>query len=529
MDEPTEGFNIPPGATSTPGAGDAPEQPPAPQASPPPSAAPGPYNSPAMPPLGLPYAMPAAPPAPTFPASPPENWPSTPPLLPVPVASASPPGGGGPREPSDPRRSALVIAALGAVAIVLVGLLAWQQSSDNGNGRFIAGAPSTTQPVATDGNSDSTSGSDSSGSSGSTDSSGQGNSSSDSSSSSQEDLQQVVLDIQAFVARERGLAFKQNVDVQLATDDQLQQMLDDELSKEQASITEEQEVLRALGLVPPTFDVVQAEKTLDNGSVLGFYDPETKKLVVRGTDITPFVREVIAHELTHALDDQWFNLDRPQLDTADDETGFAFSALTEGDATRIEEAYLDSLSPHDRAQASSEEQQLLFAHPEVFSLPQALVDIAQEPYTDGPALVSDILDAGQQPRLDAAFQQPPTTSEQVINPDKFLAGEGAVPLPFPAADGTVSNKGVLGAFMFEELLVGSSQTHGIDQAIDGWGGDEYVTWIGADGKTCLRDTFVGDTPADTAQLANALSEWAPDTGATIDAPAGQPGTLTVCS
>ncbi len=85
------------------------------------------------------------------------------------------------------------------------------------------------------------------------------------------------------------------------------------------------------------------------------------------------------------------------------------------------------------AAATKEQQDLLLAHPEIFALPQVLLDITQEPYTDGPALVQAILDAGQRARLDAAFQQPPTTSEQVIDPSKFLAGEPAVPVA--ATDG----------------------------------------------------------------------------------------------
>ena len=59
----------------------------------------------------------------------------------------------------------------------------------------------------------------------------------------------------------------------------------------------------------------------------------------------------------------------------------------------------------------------------------------------------------------------------MIDPSKFLAGEGAVPVALPTADGTVSNKGVLGAFMFEEILLGSSRTNDIDEAVAGWGGD----------------------------------------------------------
>jgi hypothetical protein len=514
MEDPTQPFNVPPGA---------PNEPQQPQAAAAPTQEPVPHwgaPAPAMPPLGPPYAPPTAPPRPTFPPAPPEEWPWTPPLQPFdPGGGSWTPAGGRPREPGDPRRRALLIAAIGTAAVVIVAMLAWGQSNDDNNGRFVAGAPTTTEPVATD--SDSGAASDSTGSGGGTESGG--------TSDTQQDLEQAVLDIQAFVERERGLTFKQDVDVQLANDRELEALLEEEFTKDRPALLESQQVLRALALVSPTFDLTEAERTLLNGSVLGFYDPETKKLVVRGTEVTPFVREVLAHELTHALDDQWFDLNRPQLDVADDETSFGFAALAEGDAMRIEHAYVGSLSQREQAEAAMEEQEMLLQHPEVFSLPQVLIDIAQVPYTDGLLLVQDILDAGQRQRLDAAFQQPPTTSEQVIEPDKFLAGEGAVPVAFPVADGTTSNQGALGAFMFEEMLLGSLNVSRVDTAIAGWGGDAYVTWIDASGKTCLRDTFVGDTPTDTAELAAALMEWAPDVGATVDAQFGQAGTFTVCS
>jgi len=508
MDEPTQPYAVPPGAPNEP-EGQRPPLPPRPQP---------PMGPAGMPPLGPPYAAPSVPPPPMFPPSPPEQWPAVPPLVPVEAGPPSYAGGGRPREPGDPRRGALLIAAIGAAAIVIVGVLAWGQSTDDSNSRFIAGAPTTTSPLATDSESSTESSSSES-----------GRSSSSSSSSAEPDLQTAVLDIQRFVERERDLKFKTNVEVQLATTDELTRMLDEELAKEGPAIAESQQVLRALGLIPPTFDLAKAQRDLLDNTVLGFYDPETKKLVVRGTQVTPFVRDTLAHELTHALDDQWFNLDRPQLDTADDESGFGFTGLAEGDATRVEQAYLDSLSSGEQAAVAREQLALTAAHPELFRLPQVLLDILKEPYTDGPLLVNAILDAGGRARLDSAFQQPPTTSEQVIEPDKFLEGEGAVPVAAPAADGAVQNKGALGAFMFEEILLGSSRTSDVNNAVTGWGGDSYVTWVDASGKACLRDTFVGDTPGDTKELADALNEWAPDVDATVTAPAGQPGTFTVCS
>ena len=82
--------------------------------------------------------------------------------------------------------------------------------------------------------------------------------------------------------------------------------------------------------------------------------------------------------------------------------------------------------------------------------------------------------------------------------------------------------------MFEEILRESVRTSDLDEAVTGWGGDMYVTWADASGKTCLRDTFVGDTPEDTQQLADALDGGRRRAGHRDRAP-GQPGTFTVCS
>src|SRR5262249_8248814 len=157
----------------------------------------------------------------------PESWPSQPPLLPMAGAgSAHGPGAGRPREPGDPRRGALLIAALGAVAIIIVGLLAWGQSTGDADKRFIAGAPTTTAPIATDSDSGSTDSSQSD----------SGSSNNASSSSDNPDLQTAVLDIQAFVEKQRGLKFKTSVDVQLASDDEIAQILDQQLVKERPAI-----------------------------------------------------------------------------------------------------------------------------------------------------------------------------------------------------------------------------------------------------------------------------------------------------
>ena len=252
--------------------------------------------------------------------------------------------------------------------------------------------------------------------------------------------------------------------------------------------------------------------------------------MVRGHRDHAVRREVLAHELTHALDDQWFDLNRPQLDNADDESGFGFSGLVEGNARRVEDAYLASLSPGEQTQAAIEQERLVLQHPEIFNLPPILLALLQAPYDLGPPFVEALLGAGGQPTLDRAFASPPRTSEQILDPKRYLAGEGPVAVPAPTADGPAANVGVLGALLLREMLFDSLPSDAqVQRAITGWGGDSYVTWTDSAGKSCLRDTFVGDTPGDTQELVQAITEWGLDRSAVVDAPADGPATFTVCA
>jgi hypothetical protein len=204
--------------------------------------------------------------------------------------------------------------------------------------------------------------------------------------------------------------------------------------------------------------------------------------------------------------------------------------LAEGNARRIENAYVGSMSRDEQRQATSEEQQLLAQHPEIFSLPPILLTLLQAPYDAGPPFIDAVLGAGGQTALDHAFTTPPVTSEQILDPSKYLAGEGPVDVPTPTPDGTMSNVGVLGELLLREMLF-ESLTSGaaVNRAVTGWGGDRYVTWTNSSGASCLRDTFVGDTAADTSELVDAMTTWADDHDGSVDVSESGPATLTVCA
>jgi hypothetical protein len=342
-----------------------------------------------------------------------------------------------------------------------------------------------------------------------------------------DDFDSVVAQISAFVEDERGLDFREPVEVELADDEEFTARLFEDFEEGLDDIAESELVFQALGLIPPGTDLAAALQEALSAGVVGFYDPETNELVVRGTETTPYVRVTMAHELTHALDDQHFELDRPELDESDGEEGFGFGAVVEGDAVVVEQAYLETLSPGELDDYAETEREIGAEFP-VFSVPPVVLDFLVAPYTLGPALVDDVLDEGGQGALDAAFEEPPITSEQVMESDKFLEGEGPAPVEAPPADGDIASEGAFGAFALQLLLADELDGGDVVDAVEGWGGDAYVAWSEGD-EACIRASFVGDTGADTEELARALTSWAEGADATVDAGEGDPVTISRCA
>ena len=249
----------------------------------------------------------------------------------------------------------------------------------------------------------------------------------------------------------------------------------------------------------PGVDVQKAETELEASGVVGFYDPTTKALVVRGTSAGPDVQHVLVHELTHAVQDQHFDIG---ADRSTDDEGSAFRALVEGDAVRIERAYVASRSDSGRRQAEAG------AQPPPADVPSVLVELLSFPYSVGLRFVEAVDQAGGQAAVDRAFQHHPQTTSEVIHPDRYLAGFAPTQVAEPAAEGEVFDRGVLGelglALLLERLPPGTLTTADARDLIGAWRGDRYVGWAAGSGS-CMEVTFALDTQAHDARLALALA------------------------
>ena len=109
-------------------------------------------------------------------------------------------------------------------------------------------------------------------------------------------------------------------------------------------------MFRALGFIDGKVDLLRAFDTSQSSGTLAYYDENERDIVVRGTTLDVAHRVTLAHELTHVLQDQHFNLTKLHLQASRSDTGdpSAFKALVEGDAVRIQQAYLKQLPKADQ-------------------------------------------------------------------------------------------------------------------------------------------------------------------------------------
>ncbi len=301
------------------------------------------------------------------------------------------------------------------------------------------------------------------------------------------------------------------------------------------------QVLDALGLVPNSSDgKVVFEALLDSG-VGGFYDPKTDVLVVKGGKVTPLVRAVLVHELTHALDDQLNNLDRPELDNVHDGSDEGFTFLTEGSARWVENQYRASVSAAERDDMDAEENRSaqesgallkVATNPKyVNSLPFLILSLLA-PYELGKQLIADIVAKEGTAGIDKAFKNPPVTAEQGRSYAAYSRHEPAIAVARPPVEGTLIDFGVLGESSLNALLAGLGDLGSdltISSAARGWGGDQYVLYQPKTGGPCLRFDLAMDTPADLTEVETALRSWSrKHPKATVVKPAADRVRLTAC-
>ena len=188
---------------------------------------------------------------------------------------------------------------------------------------------------------------------------------------------------------------------------------------------------------------------------------------------TALLEFLLAHELDHALEDQVFGLPEPE-GVGDDEV-LANMALVEGSATAVMIEYGGRhLNPLELGLSSAG------LDPGTEGVPRFFVESLTWAYLRGSAFVAALRAAGSGwSRVDAALEQPPVSTEQVLHPRAYLRGESpadvVVDLSALRTEGwEVLDRGELGEFTTAQLLRLGAPREAAKVAASGWGGDAYV-------------------------------------------------------
>lgn len=276
-------------------------------------------------------------------------------------------------------------------------------------------------------------------------------------------------------------------------------------------------ILKGLGLIPESASLEQLYLDLLGSQVAGFYSPDDQKLyvVARAGAIGPAEKVTLSHEYTHALQDQSFNLKGLGTDqVGEGDRALGRLALVEGDAT-LEMTYWSQqhLTQQELVQLGQDSMD-----PEALriltSMPAILRETLLFPYQAGLSFALGLQAQGGWSAVDRAYAKPPASTEQVMHPEKYVAGEMPVDVKLPGdlakrmGDGwKVSMEDTFGEFQLGVWLreAGKVPARTATDAAAGWGGDRVGLLEGPNGAWGIALVTAWDTADDATQFADAAN------------------------
>lgn len=307
----------------------------------------------------------------------------------------------------------------------------------------------------------------------------------------QHQLDSMVVALMPAVSKAAGLEFKSTPKAAVRTKDQVRSYLLAKLADELPPDQLEGMVAayRLLGLIPDTLDVSKLFVDLYTEQVAGFYEPDSSTLfAVEGADDL-MLRGTLAHELVHALQDQYLPLDSIMTDRTDADRLAAAQAMLEGQAT------LDMILVLAPGQDFLGDDAIWSTLRDQLATPQAGLDVFNNaplvirsglifPYLEGATFVRWF--TNQHPGQEPYDSLMPVSTEQILHPDRYQRGDEPIALRFVGDSTGVMHEDTFGEY---EMLVLRSALAGIDAVATevplGWGGDRMRVYRSDDGPALV--------------------------------------------
>lgn len=349
----------------------------------------------------------------------------------------------------------------------------------------------------------------------------------------QAELERVSEEIRHQVEDMRGMKYKLPVAVKITDKkgffDYAKKRQDETVTPERTKrdIT----VAKLLGLVPVDMDLEQTMLALLEDQVGGFYDPGSNTFFLMDSFTGGVAKIILAHELTHALDDQYFDIDGT-LKKANGETDaeLAFQAVIEGSGTGLmNQWYLknaSAVSMEDLQRAQSMGGDKLESAPPYLWKPLLAVYLRGDGFLAHADGMNLTMKAASTDDIRAAMSHPPRSTEQILHPKKYW-DEGkrdepksiAIDVKSAPAGWTLLGEDTLGELYLAMLTTPVAERGGLDAAnpmsilgirytnksAEGWGGDRLALF-GRGEDRMLELVTCWDTAKDADEFAHALGD-----------------------
>lgn len=261
-------------------------------------------------------------------------------------------------------------------------------------------------------------------------------------------------------------------------------------------------------------DLYQLQLDLLSEQVAGYYDPETDELYIvsdAGTEsgLDAASEYTASHEYVHAIQDQYFDLEEVhQYQGKDTDRDAGASALIEGDASLSSTLYLfQYMGIFDTGDLFSGE---VGSTDVIDNAPAYVSQSLIFPYEKGVEFVTQLYLTGGNDAINAALEDPPTSTEQILHPEKYTAAQRDEPrevtLPALAAalgsGWSETDNDTLGEFDFQVMLAENGAPDP-EAGAAGWGGARYALLQNGNHAVVALSTL-WDSPAEAAEFHQAL-------------------------
>ncbi len=260
----------------------------------------------------------------------------------------------------------------------------------------------------------------------------------------------------------------------------------------------DQKTMEKFGLLPKDYPLDQVLVKVLTEQIAGLYDPDSQEFFIADWTSPADERSVMSHELTHALQDQHFHIDK-WTDAAkpNDDGELARDAVLEGSAMAAMLDYelggkgsIRDLGDFDPGLLMGD----MDSSPELSKAPKVLQDELLFPYIAGIRFTQHLLKAGNGwPDFYKVFDKPPVSTQQIMHPDLYLQGVVPAKVDLPATKGAVASEwkkldeNGMGEFGILEILKQFLPKDRSETLAAAWAGDRYAIFENQKNKRTLLE------------------------------------------